>query len=400
MNEADAQVAILGGGPVGLFAALRLSHLGVSCQLFEAEQELPEDLRASTFHPPTLELLDQFGLTEPLLAQGRICPTWQVRLHPSHERAEFDLSLLKADTCHPYRLQCEQFRLCRLLLRELRGRGNVQLRFGHRVTDLRQDGERVHLDVQSAGGARRFQAPFAIGADGAHSIARRCLGLSFEGRTYLETTILATTSFPFEEHLPGLSGINYVWHEQGGTFSLLHLPQIWRCSLYPDEGESLEEAVAPAAIQRKLQGIVPRSEPYEVLAVRPYRIHMRIVNRYRKGRVALAGDAAHLNSPSGGMGMNGGLQDAWLLAETLGEIAAGAPLELLDRYSRRRRPVALEQILKQADANRRRMQERDPAKRRELFEELRRIAGNRERARRHLLRSSMISGWRQSLEAA
>ena len=162
----------------------------------------------------------------------------------------------------------------------------------------------------------------------------------------------------------------------------------------------MEEAVAPAAIQRKLQGIIPQNAPYEVLAARPYRIHMRIVDRYRKGRVALAGDAAHLNSPSGGMGMNGGLQDAWLLTEALAETAAGAPLELLDRYSRRRRPVALEQILKQADANRRRMQERDPARRRELFEELRRIAGNRERARSHLLRTSMISGWRQSLEAA
>lgn len=400
MSEADAQVAILGAGPVGLFAALRLSHLGVSCQLFEAERELPQDLRASTFHPPTLELLDEFGLTEALLAQGRVCPTWQVRLHPSHERAEFDLSLLKAETRHPYRLQCEQFRLCRLLLGELRGQGNVELRFGHQVTALRQDGAGVHLDVESARGAQRFQALFAIGADGARSIARRCLGLSFQGQTYLETTILATTPFPFEEHLPGLSGINYVWREGGGTFSLLHLPQIWRCSLYPNPGESLEDAIAPEAIQRKLQGIVSRSEPYEVLATRPYRIHMRIVDQYRKGRVALAGDAAHLNSPSGGMGMNGGLQDAWLLAEALGEIAAGAPLERLDRYSRRRRPVALEQILKQADANRRRMQERDPAKRRELFDALRRIAGDRERARSHLLRTSMISGWRQSLEAA
>lgn len=400
MSEADAQIAIVGGGPVGLFAALRLSHLGVSCQLFEAEEELPKDLRASTFHPPTLELLDEFNLAAPLLAQGRICPTWQVRLHPSHERAEFDLSLLRADTRHPYRLQCEQFRLCRLLLHELHDRGNVDLRFGHRVTDLRQDAEHVHLQVEAAEGRRRFRTRFAIGADGARSVVRRCLGLAFAGRTYLETTILATTTFPFEEHLPGLSGINYVWREGGGTFSLLHLPQLWRCSLYPDEGESLEDAVAPEALQRKLQRIVPRTEAYEVPAVRPYRIHMRIVDNYRQGRVALAGDAAHLNSPSGGMGMNGGLQDAWLLAEALGEIAAGAPLDRLDRYTRRRRPVALEQILKQADANRRRMQERDPAKRRELFEELCRIAGDRERAHGHLLRTSMIRGWRQSLEAA
>ena len=400
MSEADSQVAIVGGGPVGLLAALRLSHLGLSSRLFEAEQRLPEDLRASTFHPPTLELLDELGLTESLLAQGRICPTWQVRMHPSHERAAFDLSLLKADTRHPYRLQCEQFRLCRLLLQELRGRGNVELRFGHRVTALSQDADRVHLDVESERGAQRFRALFAIGADGARSIVRGCLGLPFQGQTYLETTILTTTPFLFEEHLPGLSGINYVWHEGGGTFSLLRLPQIWRCSLYPDPGESLDDAVAPAAIQRKLQGIVSRNEPYEVLAVRPYRIHMRIVDRYRKGRVALAGDAAHLNSPSGGMGMNGGLQDAWLLAEALGEVAGGAPLERLDRYTRRRRPVALEQILKQADSNRRRMQERDPAKRRQLFEELRRIAGDRQRARSHLLRTSMIYGWRRCLEAA
>src|SRR3546814_17447223 len=94
------------------------------------------------------------------------------------------------------------------------------------------------------------------------------------------------------------------------TFSLMRLPDLWRCSLYPDAGESIEEATQPENVERKLQQIVPTGQPYVVEEIRPYRIHMRIVDRYRNGRIVLAGDAAHLNSPSGGMGMNGGIHDA------------------------------------------------------------------------------------------
>jgi 3-(3-hydroxy-phenyl)propionate hydroxylase len=228
-------------------------------------------------------------------------------------------------------------------------------------------------------------------------VVRSALGFRFEGKTYPETTILATTRFPFEEHLEGLSNVNYVWKE-GGTFSLLRLPDQWRCSLYPDGDESIEDALEPASIERKMQEIVRVSGGHNVDQIRPYRIHMRIVDDFRSGRVLLAGDAAHINSPSGGMGMNGGIHDAFELVRTLEQSLNGAGLACLDRYTRRRRPIAEQEILTQSDRNRARMQERDLVKRRESLEALQRTAADVDAARNHLLRSSMIAGLRLAAE--
>ena len=134
-----------------------------------------------------------------------------------------------------------------------------------------------------------------------------------------------------------------------------------------------------------------------MLEKRAYRVHQRIVPTYRVGRVALAGDAAHLNSPAGGMGLNGGIHDAFELVEAIADILLKKqPLKRLDLYDRRRRPIARDQILAQADRNRARMREKDPEKRRELLSELQSITADRSRLRTHLLTSSMISGLRQA----
>jgi 2-polyprenyl-6-methoxyphenol hydroxylase-like FAD-dependent oxidoreductase len=392
-----SRILIAGAGPVGLATALRLDSFGIPCTVIEAQPAVQRDLRASTFHPPTLDLLDEYGLAAPLIALGRKCPTWQIRLHETHERAEFDLTLLSEDTRHPYRLQCEQFRLSELLVAKLRTSTNVHIEWNARVTGVRQSADAVHVEADRDGETLHFSGPLLVGADGARSFVREALGLEFAGATYPETTILATTPFPFHDHLPNLSNVSYVWH-QGGTFSLLRLPSIWRCSLYPDEGESIEEALQPDSIERKLQRIVPHASRYEVLEVRPYRVHRRIVSDYRQGRVVLAGDAAHINSPSGGMGMNGGIHDAFNLSEKIRAICDGADLAELDRYTRQRRPIAAEEILAQADRNRSRMQERDPAKRRQMLQDLQRTADDPVLARAHLLRSSMIEGLRRAAQ--
>ena len=384
-------VIVVGAGPVGLVCALKLARAKVDVLLLEAESELTQELRASTFHPPTLDMLEEFGVTASVIRQGLITPTWQVRMHPTGERAEFDLSILRDHTRHPYRVQCEQWKLSRMLVTQL----TSELWFDTRALDLRQSGDSVTLTVERAGEREELQCSYLVGADGARSAVRKALGLGFEGETFPETTILATTRFDFGAHLAGLSGVNYCW-APGGTFSLLRLPGEWRVSLYPDDGQEVEAALEPASIEEKMQRIVAQPQPYDVLQTRPYRIHQRVVDRYRAGRVLLAGDAAHLNSPSGGMGMNGGIHDAVNLADKLARVLRGEDDRLLDLYERQRRPVALEQILAQSGRNRARMQERDPEKRRAALRDLQQIAADPQRALQHLLRTSMIEGLRQA----
>lgn len=390
-----APIIIVGAGPVGLTAARLLQERGIAFLVLEKETELPDDLRASTFHPPSLDMLDTLGAADPLIAQGLITPDWQIRMHPSGDRVVFDLSVIKDATNHPYRLQCKQSTLCRILKAQVEERGGTIL-MGTAFESVEQDDKGVRVTARRPDGTTEvFEGAFMIGADGARSVIRGLVSDRFEGKTYPETTILATTRFPFEEHLEGLSNVNYVWKE-GGTFSLLRLPDLWRCSLYPDGDETIEDATQPESIARKLQEIAPNPDGHVIEEIRPYRIHMRIVDNYRKGRIALAGDAAHLNSPSGGMGMNGGIHDAVELINALTDILNGASLDLLDRYTRRRRPIAEQEILSQADRNRARMQERDPARRREMLTELQAIAADPDKAREHLLRTSMIAGLRRA----
>jgi 3-(3-hydroxy-phenyl)propionate hydroxylase len=386
-------VLVAGGGPVGFVTALRLSRAGIPVVLVEKESQLQDDLRASTLHPPTLEMLDELGLTDGLLARGLETRTWQIRLHETHEKAEFDLDAIRNDTRYPFRLQVEQSVLVALAADAAGQEELLDVMLGTELVGFEQDADHIDVLIRHPDATETtIRASFLIAADGARSTIRERLGLEFAGLTYPETTILVTTAFPFEEHLPGLSNVNYVWYRHG-TFSLLRLPEIWRCSLYAAEDESIEAALRPARIEAKLQQIVPRAEPYDVRESRPYRIHQRILSDYRVGRILFAGDAAHLNSPSGGMGMNGGIHDAFNLTEKLPAVirkrlSPGA----LDLYTRQRQPIAKQQILEQAHRNRTRMQQRDPDWRREELQRLQQIAADPERAREYLLSSSMIAG--------
>ena len=388
------QVAVLicGAGPVGLVAGLRLALAGIETLVIDKENQVSQDFRASTFHPPTLDMLDELGLTQDLLSEGLVSPTWQIRQHESHDKALFDLSVLKDDTRYPFRLQCEQRVLTRLADAKAQNTPNLQVRYGCELTHLVQDQSGVTASLSTTNGPEQIHARYLIAADGARSVCRKLTGMTFTGETYPETTILATTTFKFEEVLPELSNVNYVWCKEG-TFSLLRLPSIWRCSLYSDPDETVEQALEPAAIERKLQRIVPRSEPYSIVEIRPYRIHRRLIDNYRAGSVVFAGDSAHLTSPSGGMGMNGGIHDAVNLTDKLIAILRqGASEDLLDQYTRQRRPVAEEEILAQSHINRMRMQRRDAVWRAEEMSRLQALIASPEQHREHLLKSSMISG--------
>lgn len=405
MNSEVSDVLIIGAGPVGLTLACSLGRGGARVTIVDRDLAVSRQLRASTFHPPTLDMLDAWGVTAELLQEGRVTPSWQIRLHETGEHVNFDLSVLGDETAHPYRLQCEQAVLSDALERRLAALPRVRLLRGVNVTAVGPVAEGVDVprgarpsagtgawvDAEIDGRTERLHAAYVVGCDGAHSLVRKAIGASFEGSTYPDTTLLATTSFDFDAMWPDLAGVNYVWQDDG-TYSLLHLPQVWRVSLHPVSDAPLEEEARPERIQARLAALFPGHGPFTLHEIRPYRVHKRLASRWRAGRLLIAGDAAHLNNPKGGMGMNGGIHDALCLGEHLVRALDGAPEEALDGYERQRLPVVRDDIIAQADRNHARMQIRDLAERRAALARLQALIDDRDRCRTYLRQTSMLEG--------
>jgi len=398
MSGTRDRVLIVGAGPVGLVAACSLSKAGIPVTVVETSPELPKDLRASTFHPPTLDMLDRFGVTEKLIARGLVCPQWQFRDRKEGVIATFDLGVLKGETNHPYRLQCEQWKLSEELRDLIEVDDKIDIIYGVKALDVKQDDKGVVLSVEHADGAREdMAARYLIGADGARSTIRKSLDISFDGLTLPEIFLSMSTSFNFDDAIEDLAPIAYLTDPTEWAV-LLRTPSLWRVLLPTDPSQTDEELKAPAAMEARLQALCPKPGAYEVIHCTAYRVHQRVAGTYVSGRVFLAGDAAHLNNPLGGMGMNGGIHDAINLCDKLAEIWHGAPLELTERYSRQRRKVALETVQEQTAQNRRMMAENDPAARTRYHEQLRRVVETTESHKKFLMRSSMIQSLRD-LEA-
>jgi 3-(3-hydroxy-phenyl)propionate hydroxylase len=379
-------VLIAGAGPVGLAAANVLADAGVPVTVLEAEPRLPENLRASTFQPPTLDLLARFGATQKLIDMGRIARKVQYRDRAGWV-AELDFGVLAEDTQHPFRVQCEQYKLNQVLAARL-----PRVLFDSEITGVEQDADGVTVTIN---GKDQLRGQWLIGADGGKSRVREAIGLRLEGFTWPERFLVASTPFDFAQVIPRLADVSY-FADPDEWFFLLRVRDVWR-AMFPTRAEESEsEILSDASIERRLQRVYAKPSAYPLAHRTLYSVHQRVAEGYRKGRVFLAGDAAHLNNPLGGMGMNGGIHDAFNLAGKLAAVIRGeADASELDRYERQRKPVALEYVNRITIANKRNLEMRDAEEQRRWRAELERAMSDRAAHREYMLRMSMIASLRK-----
>ncbi|MGZ4567741.1 MAG: FAD-dependent oxidoreductase [Blastococcus sp.] len=389
--SAERPIVVVGAGPVGMTAAATLAHEGLPVVVVELHPEPRPDWRASTFHAATLELLETIGITEQMHAEGLVVPRYQFRDRRDGLIAEFDFRLLADETRYPYRLQLNQQHLVRMLFDRLQADPGVQLRFGTSVTGMRIEAAGPVLELDGPDGVGELAASYVMGADGPRSAVRNALGVAFEGFTYPERFAITSTSVDLQELLPDLGHVNYVADPEEWLF-ILRTPESWRVVWPVPQDMSLEEASAPERLQRQLQRVAPYEPGYPVIDHQVYNVHQRVAAAMRVGPVLLAGDAAHINSPIGGVGLNSGIHDAMDGARRLARIARGEgdPEAELAAYDRVRRTVAVEYVQADTQRNTDRLREKDDAVRRRHHDEMRELAADPVKARAYIRRVSLL----------
>ena len=367
--------------------------------LLEGLPDLPETLRASTFHPPSLDMLDELGMAKPLEAQGLVCRKYQYRDRRTGEIAEFDLGHLAEDTRHPYRLQAEQWKYTRLVWNELceKHAGLAECHFNSAVKGVYQTTDGVEVLVWQNGQEKILRGSFLVAADGADSAVRKAVAIEFEGFTWPEKFLVASTPFPLETKFDRLSLVNYV-SDPEEWLVLLRTPSLWRV-LIPTDPKIEDDTLwlSDRWIQDRLHHMAPHDRDYEIVHRTIYRVHQRVAKTYRRGRVLLAGDSAHINNPLGGMGMNGGIHDAWSLADKLIRVHHGAEAgPLLDLYDRQRRGICVRFVQEHTINNKKLMESKDPDVQKKRQAEFMRAAADPVLSRAFLLKTSMIQSLRDA----
>ncbi len=353
LRVTDTDVLIAGAGPIGLTAAIELARNGIGCRIVDPLLEPPQYAKAVGIQPRTLELFERMGVLRQVL-DASVPLRGQLAYVNGEQVGRLDLAL--PDDVPFHFVGLPQYAAERILREELTARG-VAIESGRRLTGFAQDVDGVTMTLTDADGTQQTaRARYLIGADGAHSLVRKALGLSFEGATFDEQYMLGDVEVDWS--LPPGYTVRAMHQTAGQTDDLLvciPLPgrKRYRMSmLVPDEltvvpngdvqhGFQGQRTPELAHIQAVLDRLAP--EPTTAKNLRwssVFRISHRIVDSYGRGRVFVAGDAAHIHPPTGAQGMNTGIQDAqnlaWKLALAVSGVAADG---LLDSYDAERRPV-------------------------------------------------------------
>lgn len=391
-------IIIAGSGPAGSLLALLLSQNGIPVIMLEKEATLPIDLRASTFHPPSLEMLDKLGVAQKMMEKGLRVNTYQYRDRKTGDVAEFDMSLIADETDYPCRLQLEQYEMTYIVADELNKFDSTTVLFEHEVINFVQDEDSVTVRVSTPEGEKQVKGAFLIGCDGASSNVRKAADIGYGGFTYDEKFLVVSTSFPFEEVFDNLSYVNYV-SDPDEWCVILRTDKLWRVLWPTDQNEpDLDKYLTDDFIQERLQHLHSKEGDYDIGHRTLYNVHQRVAETYYRDRVILAGDSAHINNPLGGMGMNGGLHDAWNLGHKLIEVINnGADYkEAFAHYERQRKDLAVQFVQQHTIANKKLMESTDPdiqASRQKMFME---TAADPLKAKDFIMERAMFTSLRAS----
>lgn len=404
MDNYKDKVIISGAGPVGLTAALALLNKDIPVTIIDTYSDVPIDPRASTFHPPTMELLEKINVTQEMLERGLIVDKWQYRDRKKGVIAEFNLNILSDITKYPFRLHFEQHKYAQMLLNRVSKYNKCTVIKNSTVLKTYQDTNSVIVEYKENNSLiKKIKGKYLIGCDGGKSIVRQNLGVSFNGLTFQERFLVLTTSFDFKPY--GFSGTCYI-SDPDEWCSIFNVPANgppghWRLVFPESSKRTQNEIFNDSECQKRIQDFFPHPnlELYEILHKNIYNVHQRIAGKFRVGRIFLCGDAAHINNPLGGMGLNFGIHDAMNIAEKIYLVWTKQNDEdIFDKYDRQRRTVAEEYLLAQTAQNKKDLEEKKMDERIKRHKYLSEISKNNISAKAYLMKTAMFESTKRANE--
>lgn len=392
MNDVHhAPVLIVGAGPVGLSLALALARRNIPVEVFETLPQLSTEARASTFHPRTLEMLAEWDVLDEVIQHGYLVERLQFWERENRQLiAELDYKAIAQDTPYPFRLQCPQSTLTHILKSVLEAHPCARVHMGHTFVAHKSCDTHVEATfLRPDGTTCRVEGAFLCGADGAKSAVRKDLNLAFSGMTYEDRFLLIASDVSLSALFTDFAPVCYLF-DPAEWVIVLHLPDVTRIVFRLRDDEDSDIAQDEARIRQRIHNFTGADLSYNIHGVSIYRVHQRIAESFHRGRVLLLGDAAHINNPMGGMGMNSGIHDAYFLAEPLAHALKTGTMNGLTHWAEARRNFALQDIQAHTDKNYKDMSAQEADYRTQRNESLRLIARDRQKMREYLLKASML----------
>jgi 2-polyprenyl-6-methoxyphenol hydroxylase-like FAD-dependent oxidoreductase len=330
-------ILIVGAGPVGLALSAELKRRGIDALTIDKIREGANTSRAAVVHARTLEVLEPLGVVPTMLNEGIRVPVFRIR---DHDRALLTVEFNDIPSRYPFTLMCPQNLTEAILLARLEELGGRVIRPAE-ASALRIEPDGVSAEIAMAGATQAVNARWLIGCDGMHSRVREAAAIPFSGSSYDQSFVLADVYMDWPLARDEVS----LFFSPEGLVVVAPLPlDRYRIVATVDEAP---ENPSVAYMQALLDVRGPRSQPARIrdnVWSSRFRVHHRVAESPRKGRVLLCGDAAHVHSPAGGQGMNTGIQDAMSLAAALEEVLRGADDAVLDAWASSRHGVAAEVV--------------------------------------------------------